>query len=57
VVYEPNTPGALAAKWEELLSNPTMLNKMSRQGRQAISEKFDINTLTDKMVAVYNSLR
>ncbi len=56
-VYRPNTPEALAAKWEELLSQPERLVEMSRQEHQAFSEKFHIDKLTNQMVAVYQSLK
>ncbi len=55
-VYQPNTPEALAAKWAALLSQPERLVEMSRQGHQAVSEKFHIDKLTNQMVDLYRSL-
>lgn len=53
VVFEPNTPEALAAKWTEVLSNPDKMKQMSKQGRKSVTELFHLDMLTEKIVKVY----
>ena len=55
-VYQPNTPRALADKWEEVLSNPGQLQQMSLQGRKAVEERFNSTALTENMIKVFNKL-
>ncbi len=56
VVFEPNTPQALAAKWDEVLSNPETLNTMSMNGQKSVSNIFHINSLADNIVGVYEKV-
>lgn len=56
VVYEPNNPEALAAKWAEVFSNPENLKQMSLNGRQSVSDKFNLQVLTNKMIDVYEEI-
>ena len=55
VIYQPNTPLALADKLVEVLSNSTALNKMSIKGRESVVKKFDTYLLTQRMIKVYES--
>ncbi|MEI7983899.1 MAG: glycosyltransferase family 4 protein, partial [Bacteroidota bacterium] len=56
VIYEPNTPVALAGKLAEVLSNEKMLLQMSATGRKSIEEKFNCTKITGKMVELYNQV-
>ena len=56
VIYQPNTPGALADKWEEVFSNPGQLQQMSIQGRKAVEERFNSRVLTENMIRVFKNL-
>jgi len=53
VIYKPNTAKALAAKYNEVFSDPDKLNEMSVNGRKAVEDKFNMNILTEKMIEVY----
>ncbi len=55
-VYQPNTPEALAAKWDELLSTPDQIIKMSEAGYQGIKTKFNLEKLTQKVIDVYSAI-
>lgn len=55
-VYEPNTPKALAMKWQEVLSQPEKIKDMSRSGHAAIAEKFNLAKLTSKIINVYSGI-
>ena len=57
VVYEPNTPEALASKWTEVLSNPDQMIQMSKQGRASVSELFHLDKLTNKIAEVYRGIQ
>jgi glycosyltransferase involved in cell wall biosynthesis len=56
-IFHPNTSVALAEKMAEMVSDPEMLNTMSRSGRKAVEEKFDCGKLTADMISVYKSVR
>jgi glycosyltransferase involved in cell wall biosynthesis len=56
VVYNPNTPEALAKKWKETLLNPEELINMSEQGRASVTELFHLDKLTDKIAKVYKGI-
>ena len=56
VVYQPNTPDALALKLAEVLSNPEQIRQMSINGRKAVEEKFNTSILIQKMIKVYESV-
>jgi len=53
VIYQPNTPDALAKKFAEVLSNPDLVMQMSRNGRKAVEEKFNTSILIQKMIGIY----
>ena len=58
ITYQPNTPNALAAAFTNLFSNPAMLQKMSMDGRNAIVQKYNSQSLTGQMISVYeNAIR
>lgn len=53
VVYEPNTPEKLAEKWAEVFNKPAQLREMGLKGRKSIVEKFNLETLTYRMLDIY----
>jgi glycosyltransferase involved in cell wall biosynthesis len=53
VVYEPNTPEALAEQLANLLSDPQELDRLSRKGREGVIEHFHIDIQARRMVDVY----
>jgi glycosyltransferase involved in cell wall biosynthesis len=57
VIYEPNTPVALAAKLEAVLADPEGLRAMSRAGRRAVEEKYNCSRISSELVRIYSSLR
>jgi len=56
MTYFPNTPESLAAKLAEALTNPGLMDKMSKNGRKAVEGQFDCRKLTMKMVEVYKKI-
>jgi len=56
VIYEPNTPAALAEKLSEVLLNPSELERMSLAGRKSVEKHFDCSVQSRKMVEIYKSL-
>ena len=56
VIYQPNTPKALAAAFGDLFANPAALNQMSVNGRKAVVNQFDSKMLTEKMIRVYEKV-
>ena len=56
LLYSPNNAEALATSLAELLSDPARMEQMSRNGRKAVSEKFDCTMLTEKMVSLYKQI-
>lgn len=56
IIYEPNTPGALAAAIEDLLDNPEKLIKIARAGRSAVEQHFNGRELARHMIDLYRGL-
>jgi glycosyltransferase involved in cell wall biosynthesis len=56
VTYSPNTPDAMVAKWEEILSDPQKINEMSELGSQSVREKFAIDAVSLQVMKIYESL-
>jgi glycosyltransferase involved in cell wall biosynthesis len=56
VIYEPNTPAALAAKLAMVLDDPGRLEEMSTAGRRSVEAHFDCRKLTGEMLEVYRSV-
>lgn len=56
LIYEPNTPEALAGKLAELLSDPVRIAELGAAGRRSVEQKFDCRKLTLDMVEVYENL-
>jgi glycosyltransferase involved in cell wall biosynthesis len=53
VVYEPNTPEALAAALEKLLNDPKEHDRLSRNGVKGVEKHFHIDIQAERMVKVY----
>lgn len=56
VIYNPNTPEALASKLVEVFSDKDNLKKMSNKGRESIINNFTSKQLTKKMIKIYEKL-
>jgi glycosyltransferase involved in cell wall biosynthesis len=56
LVYYPNTAKTLSEKLTEVLSNQEHLNQMSRNGRKAIEEIFNLNKTTERLVEIYHHI-
>lgn len=53
VLFEPNSPAALAATLSELLPDQARLHGMSRAGRDAVERLFDSRILTQRILEIY----
>jgi len=53
IIYESNTPEALAVSLEKLLLDPVELDRLSRAGEAGVKEHFHINVQAKRMVALY----
>jgi glycosyltransferase involved in cell wall biosynthesis len=56
LLCEPNDPVALAAALEKLLLDPDYARKLGRQGKDAVSEKFNIEQTAAELVRIYGQL-
>ena len=56
-IYKENTPEALAADLEKLLSDPEELDRLSRQGSEGVKKHFHIEMQAERMVAIYEEAR
>ncbi|NHB69533.1 glycosyltransferase family 4 protein [Perlabentimonas gracilis] len=56
LIYEPNTPDALAKKWEQCLLDKDLIMRLSENGRKAIEEKYSSTVMLSNMVEVYRNL-
>ncbi|MDF1551319.1 MAG: glycosyltransferase family 4 protein [Bacteroidales bacterium] len=56
VFYEPNKPEKLAEKWTEVLSNPTKILEMSKNGRESILENYTNEVLTKQVLEIYEKV-
>ena len=57
VIYEPNTPEALADAWTKLLDDPSKIEQLSNEARASIEAHFDINIQAEKLVKIYENTR
>jgi glycosyltransferase involved in cell wall biosynthesis len=57
VIYQPNTPEALAKAWANLLDDPKKIKQLSHEARASVEKNFDINKQADKMIAVYKKIK
>lgn len=56
VTYSPNTADAISGKWKEVLSNPEKIVEMSINGEKSVADKFAIDTVSKKVLAIYKTL-
>ncbi len=56
VVYQPNNALALATKLAEVLDSPLQIERMSRNGIEAVGKHFDCSKLTREMVGIYEQI-
>lgn len=56
LLFEPNNVDALADALSSLLLDPIKAQKLSKQGRDAVSEKFDIDQTAKEMVRIYGQI-
>ncbi|WP_340110849.1 glycosyltransferase family 4 protein [Maribellus mangrovi] len=57
VTYMPNTPIKLSEAWSELLTDPEKLEKLSRDGYEGTTKKFNIHNHAKEIITLYESLR
>jgi glycosyltransferase involved in cell wall biosynthesis len=57
VTYMPNTPGKLSETWAEVLSNPELLEKLSRNGYEGTKNRFNIHNHAKEIITLYESLK
>ena len=57
VTYMPNSAEKLCETWAELLTNPERLDKLSHDGYEGTSKKFNIHTHAAEIIGLYESLR
>jgi len=53
VLYEENTPEALAQSLEKLLSDPKEMDRLSRSGAEGVDKHFHIDVQAARMIDVY----
>ena len=53
ILFEPNDAGALASAIEKLLIEPEFAQKLGKQGRDAVFEKFNIEQTAKELVRIY----
>lgn len=53
VIYEENTPEALAMALEKLLSDPEEMDRLSRNGKEGVDKHFHIDVQAERMIKVY----
>ena len=56
LLYEPNTPEALAECLSSVLNDRARMQQLSVSGRKAVEEKFDFGMLAVKMMEVYKNI-
>jgi glycosyltransferase involved in cell wall biosynthesis len=57
VIYEPNTPEALAKAWADLLDDPKKIEQLSNEARASVEKHFDINIQAEKLVEIYKKIK
>lgn len=53
ILYQPNTPPALAAAWSALLAEPARLQALGRRGREAVFARFNADRYAASLAALY----
>lgn len=53
LLCKPDDPGSLADRLEELLLNPARARELGEHGRQAVHERFSVNTMAEGVLQVF----
>ena len=56
VTYSPNTPEALKNSWIEVLSNPELITRMSKEGYNSVLEKYAIDPISERLLGIYKNI-
>lgn len=56
VIYEPNTPDALASKLAEVITDSKKLKEMGKNGRKIVENKYSIDEVTKQMLSIYKNV-
>jgi glycosyltransferase involved in cell wall biosynthesis len=56
VIYEPNTPDALAAKLAEVITDNEKLKEMGENGREVVENKYNTDVVTKQMLNIYEKV-
>jgi len=56
IIYEPNTPEALAKTLSDILADQEKINKLSALGRKGVEDKFNVQQEAKDVVARYSQL-
>lgn len=57
VVYEPNTPDALAAALAPLLANPDQRDLLGAAGRESVMAHFSVDRMAHDLIQIYEEYR
>lgn len=57
LLADPMNPQDLAQKISQLLEDPTLRREMGRRGREKVVSSFGVEAVTDRIVALYESMR
>ena len=56
ILYEPNTPEALAEALDGLLSDPERARRLGDRGRESVLDRFNVEKTASDMLAIYTDL-
>ena len=56
LLYEPNTPEALAASLASIINDRAGLQQLGANGRKAVEDKFNYSALTAEMIRLYQKI-
>ncbi len=56
LIYEPNTPDALAEKLAEVITDSEKLKEMGKNGRKVVENKYNTDVVTKQMLNIYEKV-
>ena len=56
LLYEPNTPEALATSLASIINDRAGLQQLGANGRKAVEDKFNYSALTAEMIRLYQKI-
>lgn len=56
IIYGPNTADELSEAWTKVLSNPELIDEMSKTGHKNVLEKYNIDMVSERILSIYKSL-